>query len=74
MFKRRGNKEANDRNEKEDRRAEKENRRNEKGSGEDLPTPTDSHNLYEEECAELLKELLELSSKEASLTLSYSNC
>lgn len=68
MFKRRRNKETNDRNENEDRRAEKENRRSEKGSGEDLSTPTDSHNLYEEECTGLLKELLELSSKEASLT------
>lgn len=61
MFKRRRNKEAN-------RRNEKENRRNERRFEKDLRTPTDSHNVYEEECTELLKKLLKLSSKEASLT------
>jgi ethanolamine utilization protein EutA (predicted chaperonin) len=72
MFKRRRNKETNRRDEKENRRTEKENRRNERRFGKDLRTPTDSHNVYEEECTELLKELLELSSKEASLIFELS--
>ncbi|QGA54304.1 hypothetical protein GFS03_06815 [Sulfolobus sp. E5-1-F] len=68
MFKRKGTKGENRDRGEENRRVEKENRRNKKRSREDLQITTDSDKMYEEECSELLKQLLKLSSKESALT------
>ena len=72
MLKRRRNKETNRKDENKHRRIKKEDRRDEERFGKDIRTSTGSDNLYEEECAELLKELLELSSKESSLIFELS--
>jgi len=72
VLKRGRNKETNREDENEYKRTKKEDRRNEERFGKDIRTSTGSDNLYEEECAELLKELLELSSKESSLIFELS--
>ncbi|MCG2894088.1 MAG: hypothetical protein L7H21_00610 [Sulfolobales archaeon] len=72
MLKRRRNKETNREDENKHRRTKKEDRRDEERFEKDIRTSTGSDNLYEEECAELLKELLELSSKESSLIFELS--
>lgn len=72
VLKRRRNKETNRGDEHEYKRTKNEDRRDEERFGKDIRTSTGSDNLYEEECAELLKELLELSSKESSLIFELS--
>jgi len=72
VLKRRRNKETNRGDEIEYRRTKKEDRRDKERFGKDIRTSTGSDNLYEEACAELLKELLELSSKELSLMFELS--
>jgi predicted RNase H-like nuclease (RuvC/YqgF family) len=72
VLKRRRNKETNREDENEYKRTKNEDRRDEERFGKDIRTSTGSDNLYEEECAELLKELLELSSKESSLIFELS--
>jgi hypothetical protein len=72
VLKRRRNKETNREDENEHRRTKKGDRRGEERFGKDIRASTGSDNLYEEECAELLKELLELSSIESSLIFELS--
>lgn len=72
VLKRRRNKETNREDENEYKRTKNEDRRDEERFGKDIRASTGSDNLYEEECAELLKELLELSSIESSLIFELS--
>jgi len=67
LFKRKGAKRGDREEEKTNRDDREENRRSKEGSGEDLRTSTEGDRMYEEECLELLKELVNLGSKESSL-------
>jgi predicted RNase H-like nuclease (RuvC/YqgF family) len=68
MFKRKRTKGENRGEDEENRGTEEENRGNEKRPREDISTTIDRNRVYEEECSELLRQLLNLSSRESALT------
>ncbi|MCH4815131.1 MAG: hypothetical protein QXY87_04920 [Saccharolobus sp.] len=68
MFKRKRTKGEDRGEEKNNRGTKEENRGNEERLGEDISTTTDRNRVYEEECSELLRQLLNLSSQESALT------